>query len=99
MWAAICALIIFQAAIIQRVAQYKLIVHCGACMLTRGEMLLRIHQAKEAGVPVTNYGIHDFFSTRCSQKGLVAIFRRHWKLLKETGVKYASNPERINIVG
>jgi len=37
--------------------QYKLIVHCGACMLTRGEMLLRIHQARESHVPVTNYGV------------------------------------------
>ncbi len=37
--------------------QYRLIVHCGSCMLTRGEMLLRIHQARERGVPVTNYGV------------------------------------------
>ena len=37
--------------------EYKLIVHCGSCMLTRGEMLLRIHQAKEKGVPITNYGV------------------------------------------
>ncbi|MFH0753908.1 MAG: [FeFe] hydrogenase H-cluster maturation GTPase HydF [Candidatus Omnitrophota bacterium] len=37
--------------------QYKLIVHCGSCMLTRGEMLWRIHQAKEKGVPITNYGV------------------------------------------
>ena len=37
--------------------EYKLIVHCGSCMLTRGEMLFRIHQAKEKGVPITNYGV------------------------------------------
>lgn len=36
---------------------YALIMHCGACMLTRREMLLRIEQAKAAGVPVTNYGV------------------------------------------
>jgi len=36
---------------------YKLIIHCGACMLTRREMLNRIQRAKEAGVPITNYGI------------------------------------------
>jgi [FeFe] hydrogenase H-cluster maturation GTPase HydF len=36
---------------------YKLIVHCGSCMLTRGEMLLRIHQAQEKVVPITNYGV------------------------------------------
>ena len=26
-------------------------------MLTRGEMLFRIQQAKEEGVPITNYGL------------------------------------------
>ena len=36
---------------------YKLVVHCGSCMLTRGEMLLRIHQAQEKRVPITNYGL------------------------------------------
>lgn len=37
--------------------QYKLIIHCGACMLTRREMLTRLRQAEKAGVPVTNYGV------------------------------------------
>jgi [FeFe] hydrogenase H-cluster maturation GTPase HydF len=36
---------------------YKLIIHCGACMLTRREMLFRIQKAKEAVVPITNYGV------------------------------------------
>ena len=39
------------------IGQYKLIIHCGACMLTRREMLNRIRLAREAGVPITNYGI------------------------------------------
>ncbi len=37
--------------------QYKVIIHCGACMLTRREMLNRIQRAREAHVPITNYGI------------------------------------------
>ncbi len=37
--------------------EYKLVVHCGSCMLTRGEMLFRIHQAKEKDVAITNYGV------------------------------------------
>jgi [FeFe] hydrogenase H-cluster maturation GTPase HydF len=37
--------------------QYKLIIHCGACMLTRREMLGRMREAQEAHVPVTNYGV------------------------------------------
>ncbi|MBQ0031677.1 MAG: hypothetical protein KBT68_02620, partial [bacterium] len=35
----------------------RLVVHCGGCMLTRREMLRRIALAKEAGVPIVNYGL------------------------------------------
>ena len=35
----------------------SLIVHCGGCMLTRREVLRRIALAKEAGVPIVNYGL------------------------------------------
>jgi [FeFe] hydrogenase H-cluster maturation GTPase HydF len=37
--------------------EYKLVVHCGSCMLTRRETLARIRQAREAGVAITNYGL------------------------------------------
>ncbi|HDM77850.1 MAG TPA: [FeFe] hydrogenase H-cluster maturation GTPase HydF [Deltaproteobacteria bacterium] len=37
--------------------QYKLIIHCGACMLNRKETLSRIYRARSEGVPITNYGI------------------------------------------
>jgi len=36
---------------------YKLIIHCGSCMLTRRETLFRIEKAKARGVPITNYGV------------------------------------------
>ncbi len=35
----------------------KLIVHCGGCMLTVREMQRRISVARQAGVPITNYGL------------------------------------------
>ena len=38
-------------------SDYKLIVHCGACMLNRREMLHRIAVAREKGVPIVNYGV------------------------------------------
>lgn len=38
-------------------SEYKLVIHCGACMLTRREMLVRIQKAKQAGVAITNYGV------------------------------------------
>ena len=37
--------------------EYKLIVHCGACMLNEREMQTRLRRAAEQGVPITNYGI------------------------------------------
>jgi [FeFe] hydrogenase H-cluster maturation GTPase HydF len=37
--------------------KFKLIVHCGACMLNRREMLYRLAMAREAGVPIVNYGL------------------------------------------
>ena len=36
---------------------YKLIIHCGACMTNRREILSRIIIANENNVPITNYGI------------------------------------------
>jgi predicted GTPase len=41
----------------ENLADYRLVIHCGGCMLTRREMLNRIQQAMEAGVSVTNYGV------------------------------------------
>ena len=38
-------------------SKYKLIVHCGGCMLNEREMKNRINTAKETKVPITNYGI------------------------------------------
>lgn len=36
---------------------YRLIVHCGGCMLNQREMKYRIACAKDSGVPITNYGM------------------------------------------
>lgn len=38
-------------------ADYKLVIHCGACMLNRREVLTRIMKCQAAGVPITNYGL------------------------------------------
>lgn len=37
--------------------EYKLVVHCGSCMLNRTEVLNRIAKAVGNGVPITNYGV------------------------------------------
>jgi len=36
--------------------KYRLIIHCGGCMLNEREMKYRLKCAEDAGVPITNYG-------------------------------------------
>ncbi len=38
-------------------SEYKLIIHCGGCMLTSREMIYRMKCAEDAGIPFTNYGV------------------------------------------
>lgn len=38
-------------------SDYKLVIHCGACMTNRREVLSRILIANQKNVPITNYGI------------------------------------------
>ena len=38
-------------------ADYKAVIHCGGCMLTRREALYRMQLARQAGVPIVNYGV------------------------------------------
>ena len=39
------------------ITPYKLIIHCGACMTNRREVLSRILVANNKNIPITNYGI------------------------------------------
>ncbi|MDD2511281.1 MAG: [FeFe] hydrogenase H-cluster maturation GTPase HydF [Syntrophomonas sp.] len=41
----------------ENLEQFKLVVHCGACMINRRQMLHRIDLARESGVPIVNYGV------------------------------------------
>lgn len=38
------------------VSQYKLVIHCGGCMLNEREIKYRMNSAEECNVPFTNYG-------------------------------------------
>ena len=42
---------------------YKLIIHCGACMLNEKEVKNRMKIAQDAGVPFTNYGVAISYMT------------------------------------
>ncbi len=41
----------------ENIGDYKLAIHCGACMTNRKEVLSRILHCQSHGVPITNYGI------------------------------------------
>ncbi len=49
---------------------YKLIIHCGACMWNRREMLSRIMKARQAGIPITNYGLTIAYSLGIFERAL-----------------------------
>ena len=40
----------------ENLKKYKLIIHCGGCMLNEREMKYRLKCAEDEGVPITNYG-------------------------------------------
>ena len=49
---------------------YGLVVHCGNCTGNRREMLSRIHRCREAGVPITNYGLTIAYSLGIFERAL-----------------------------
>ena len=49
---------------------YSLVVHCGNCTGNRREMLSRIHKCREAGVPITNYGLAIAYSLGILERAL-----------------------------
>ena len=61
--------------------QYKMIVHCGGCMLNPREMKYRMSCALDQGVPMTNYGIL-IAQLKGILKRSVAVFPHVLKLLE-----------------
>ena len=52
------------------VSPYKLVIHCGACLWNRREMLSRILRCQQAGVPITNYGLTIAYSLGIFERAL-----------------------------
>jgi [FeFe] hydrogenase H-cluster maturation GTPase HydF len=71
-------------------ASYRLVVHCGSCMLNRREMLTRILRCRQAGVPISNYGLIIAYSLGIFERALepfpaaLEIYRNEWKMRSET---------------
>jgi [FeFe] hydrogenase H-cluster maturation GTPase HydF len=49
---------------------YQLVVHCGACLWNRREMLSRILRCRQAGAPITNYGLAIAYSLGIFERAL-----------------------------
>ena len=49
---------------------YKLVIHCGACMWNRRQMLSRMLMCRRAGVPITNYGLVISYSLGIFERAL-----------------------------
>jgi [FeFe] hydrogenase H-cluster maturation GTPase HydF len=58
-------------------AEYKLVVHCGACMWNRREMLSRIMMTRAAGVPITNFGMAIAWSLGVFERALAMFPELH----------------------
>jgi hypothetical protein len=50
--------------------EYQLVVHCGACVTNRREVLSRIVKCRQAGVAVTNYGLTIAYSLGIFERAL-----------------------------
>ena len=55
----------------ENIGDFKLIVHCGSCMLNRKETLWRIEQAVQHNVPITNYGMAISYCQGVLEKVLI----------------------------
>ena len=61
--------------------KYKLIIHCGGCMLNEREMKYRLSCAEDRGVPMTNYGIMIAY-VKGILKRSVQVFPEIYELLQ-----------------
>lgn len=54
----------------EKLSKFSLIIHCGGCMINRRDMISRIQKAREAGVPITNYGIFIAYANNLLTRAL-----------------------------
>jgi [FeFe] hydrogenase H-cluster maturation GTPase HydF len=66
---------------------YQLVIHCGACMWNRREVLSRILRCRRAGVPIANYGLTIAYTLGIFERALgpfPAALEAYHHLLRET---------------
>ncbi|MCL2389675.1 MAG: [FeFe] hydrogenase H-cluster maturation GTPase HydF, partial [Elusimicrobia bacterium] len=60
----------FSNSEIKNIKNYKLIIHCGACVLNKKDMTQRLNTAKTLNVPITNYGMAIAFFSGAFERAL-----------------------------
>ena len=83
---------------------YKLVIHCGACMSNRQEMLSRIAECQRQGVPITNYGLVIAYSLGLLERALepfpdalAAYKEARQEQLERVGVSSLSDLDVIDV--
>ena len=83
---------------------YKLVIHCGACMSNRQEMLSRIAECHRQGVPITNYGLVIAYSLGILERALepfpdalAAYKEARQEQLERVGVSSLSDLDAIGV--
>ena len=86
---------------------YKLVIHCGACMWNRQEMLNRIAECHGQGVPITNYGLVIAYALGILERALepfpevlAAYLEARQKQLEHVGISSIAdlNQSSMNLV-
>jgi [FeFe] hydrogenase H-cluster maturation GTPase HydF len=57
----------------ENLQEYSLVIHCGGCMLTRREMLVRLENCKERNVSITNYGVAISFMQGVAERTIAPL--------------------------
>lgn len=57
----------------ENLKQYKLIVHCGGCMISNQKLQARLRELRNTGIPITNYGV--FLSWLQGEKALQRVMK------------------------
>jgi predicted GTPase len=69
---------------------FKLVIHCGACMMNKSEVLNRLHLCCEKNIPMTNYGLVIAYTLK--------IFHRALSPFKDV-FQQLSHPDTIQFAG
>ena len=64
-------------------SEYKLVIHCGGCMLSEREVRYRMKCAQDQNIPITNYGIAIAYMKGILRRS-IAVFPKLLAELEET---------------